>query len=84
MISLTLWGSTPGNIGICFNFRCGVCSNYTDFFCRNITQAKRQARRNGWQLRRELGWVCPVCLHSETCPECQPGNECRVAYSMRH
>lgn len=73
-----------GRVSRSHYFVCGACANVTDFNFRRQSDATRKARAAGWRLFRLLGWVCPACIHTSACQECETSGECMVGYGLRH
>lgn len=51
-----------GSISREYTAWCGVCEYWDQTAARNITDAIKDFKRDGWKNTRKRGWVCPKCM----------------------
>jgi hypothetical protein len=40
---------------------CGTCEEWRHLEAKRMGEAAREAKRYGWKLTEEHGWICPAC-----------------------
>ena len=51
---------TQGKIELGSFFTCAICGR-TDMYPGKSDESKQEARKKGWGLTKEVGWVCLNC-----------------------
>lgn len=59
--TLVEYDHPKGHISTSKTVWCGACMEWSQYEEPTDKKAARRARRDGWTLTREWGWLCPDC-----------------------